>query len=87
MTQAITVKEIASRIDAHLHRFEADPSINRRPDYGSRPYLLARAFASGRWVQICYVDYHRFEALPKADAERYLAWLDAGNVGRHWEMP
>ena len=64
--------EIAARINAHLKRFE--------------PYYGARAWAGGRWVYVAYTSSLEFDShLSKADAERYLDWLDAGNVGRHWE--
>lgn len=80
------LKEIASRINAHLKRIEADPKLNPydRPG-GCRPYYMAGAWAAGRWVGVKYVSYQGFRNLSKADAERYLDWLDAGNVGRHYE--
>mgnify|MGYP001558225105 CR=1 FL=1 len=76
--------EIAQRIHAHLTRFKADPVINA-PRNGVKPYYLAGATAAGGWVQVCYVNYQGYRALRKADAERYLAWLDAGNVGSHYK--
>ena len=86
----MTCKEIAARIDAHLKRFEADPEINAiDPRYGTSPFW--RAFAQvkqgtrGAGVRIKYVGYQIERTICKADAERYLAWLDAGNVGKHWE--
>ena len=33
-----------------------------------------------------YVSYQGEASLKKAEAEAYLAWLDAGNVGRHYEQ-
>ena len=79
-------KDIAARIDAHLRRFEADKVINK-PDekYGTCRYYHAGAWANAGWVNVKYVSYQGVTSLKKADAEKYLAWLDAGNVGRHWE--
>ena len=76
--------EIAQRIDAHLKRFENDPVINDRP-YPYTLYYRASAYVAGGWVRIRYVSYKSYSALRKADAERYLAWLDAGNVGSHYK--
>lgn len=85
--------EIAARIHAHLKRFAADPKINKERTYTKdgkeyfrgRPFYYAGAHASGRWVWVVYVTYQGGHALSKQDAERYLVWLDAGNVGRHFE--
>lgn len=85
------LKEIASRINAHLKRFEADPVINagyidaRRK--GLHPYYLAGAWSSGNRAYVSYVNYQGSSSLTKADAIAYLAWLDAGNVGTHWRAP
>ena len=80
--------EIAERIHAHLKRFEKDPKINpARASHGNtRAYYCSFASASGRYVYVTYITYQGHSALPKADAEAYLAWLDAGNVGRHYEQ-
>jgi hypothetical protein len=81
-----TLNEIAARIRAHLKRFEADPAINgRHPRSGTSAYYLARAYRGGRYVSVSYVTYQGATTLDRERAERYLAWLDAGNVGRHWE--
>ena len=78
--------EIAARIDAHLKRFESSLKINPPAEgYGSELYYDARAYVGGRWVYVSYVSYQDNSNLSKADAERYLAWMDAGNIGRHWE--
>lgn len=80
-----TTKEIADAIHLHLRRFERDPKINPiDPKYKTRPYYMAGAGATGNgrvWVR--YVAYQLTSYLTRADAARYLAWLDAGNVGRH----
>lgn len=83
------LSEIASRIDIHLRRFERDPNINVRPkhkEYRTLPYYGARAFYSGSRVFVCYVSYQGDTSLTKAEAQRYLAWLDAGNIGKHFGL-
>jgi hypothetical protein len=85
--------EIAKRINAHLKRFESDPVINadkvhtnlRGQESRLKPYYCAGAAASGRYVFVMYVAYQGEIHLTKDEALRYLAWLDAGNVGKHWE--
>lgn len=84
----LSMKEIGKRIDKHLRRFEADPKINidRSPEKtGLRDYYKAGAHGEGRWVWVTYVAYQGNRTLSKADALKYLAWLDAGNVGRHYK--
>lgn len=85
----MTLKEIATRIDAHLKRFEQDKEINRYKDSrsldGLHPYWRAGAWVGGRYVRVCYISYQGTSALTKQQAEQYLAWLDAGNVGSHWK--
>ena len=86
----MTLTEIAKRISVHLHRFEEDPAINNfgdalREQDKLKPYWLSRAFQAGRYVGVIYVDYQGASNLTKAQAEKYLAWLDAGNVGKHWK--
>ena len=81
----MTAQEIAARIDAHLQRFEKDPQINEpHPKYQTHPYYKARAWASGGWVKVVYVAHQGSDTLKLPVAEKYLAWLDAGNVGRHF---
>jgi hypothetical protein len=80
--------EIASRIKAHLKRFEADPTINKRDKtYRLTPYYWPGAYRAGSKVAVCYVSFHGASKLTKAEAEAYLAWLDAGNVGKHYSVP
>lgn len=52
---------------------------------GSSPYFQPNAYQAGRYVGVCYISFQGASNLSKADAEKYLAWLDAGNVGRHYE--
>ena len=81
--------EIAARIAAHLARFEADPALRQTHGIdGPRVVRYRKPFvkASGGRVCIRYVDYHNLRAcIYKGQALAYLAWLDAGGVGRHWE--
>lgn len=82
----MTLKEIASRIDAHLKRFEADPKINKTKRTGGMKlsrFYNAGSTDSGRCVYVCYVAYRGNSHLSKPEGTRYLAWLDAGNVGTH----
>jgi hypothetical protein len=88
-----TLKDIAACISAHLKRIEADPKLNKfkhsTPEQASghfTPFWLARCWGSGRGVGILYVGYQSPTTLTRRQAERYLAWLDAGNVGKHWQV-
>ena len=82
--------EIANRIHAHLRRFEADPKINvsesGKPT-GARKYFCTNAYSAGGRVFVIYVTYQGRNSLTKAQALAYLAWLDAGNVGKHYRVP
>jgi hypothetical protein len=84
----LTTKEIGQQINAHLKRFEADPKINvdRSPEKrGLFPYFRAGASGHRAHVYVSYISYQGQSTLKRADALKYLAWLDAGNVGRHFE--
>jgi hypothetical protein len=79
--------EIAGKIAAHLQRFENDPEINKRREANKLlPYHWAGARATKRHVSVVYVSFQGPSYLSKAEALEYLAWLDAGNVGRHFKM-
>ena len=90
------MKEIAERINAHLKRFEADPEINTEITYhsnrtgkqesaGHRFYYAGAYYHRGPKVSVTYISYQGHSNLSKDEALRYLEWLDAGNVGRHYE--
>ena len=82
----MTLTEIGKRIHAHLKRFEADPKINKpHPKYKTSPFYWAGAARVGRYVSVSYVNYQGSQSLTRDQAEAYLAWLDSGNVGRHFE--
>jgi hypothetical protein len=80
------LREIADRINEHLHRFDADPALNQ-PKEGSNipPYYCAYAGVAGSYVRVTYVSFQGGTNLRKSDAEEYLRWLDAGNVGKHYK--
>jgi hypothetical protein len=85
----LTNTEIARRINEHLKRFESDPVINvpmMNRGMNTTPYYNAGAFNGGRYVTITYVSYQSASFLTKAKALEYLAWLDAGNVGKHFRL-
>lgn len=80
--------EIAEKISKHLKRFEGSKKHNPPdPKYKLRPYYCASAFVYGARVYVSYISYQGRSGLKKVDALKYLAWLDAGNVGRHHECP
>lgn len=81
-----TCRELAARISAHLKRWEADSTINTKDaKYGTSRFYRAGAYSHGGWVTVTYVGYQGQTSLRKADAERYLAKIEAGFVGRHFE--
>lgn len=85
----VKLKEIADRIDAHLKRFEKDPAINKliaTRKMKLRTYWLPSAVVAGNRVFVRYVSYQGQTSLTKAEAERYLIWLDEGNTGPHWAI-
>jgi len=97
-TKPIALTVLAGRIGEHLRRFERDPKINRRRRYdretgkwhddpqGTGDYYMANAYSNGRRVSVVYISYQGGSKLTRAEAMVYLAWLDAGNVGKHFEM-
>jgi hypothetical protein len=96
-TKTDIARDLASKIDVHLKRFERDPKINPSkrfdqekkvwvPDnMGVRDYYFARATGIRHRVWVIYVMYQSGSYLSIEEAQKYLAWLDTGNVGRHFE--
>ena len=96
-TKTSVAHELAQKIDAYLRRFERSPKINPGKRYnqekkkwvpdpmGLRDYYGASARGDRRRVWIIYITYQGGSYLSIEDAQKYLAWLDAGNVGRHYE--
>lgn len=83
----MNLDEIAQRISVHLRRFEVDDKINaRHSKYKTTPYYKASAFKYGRYVKIRYILYQSGSSISKDDAIKYLEWLDAGGVGKHFSM-
>jgi len=85
LTKTAIAQDLAKRIDAHLKRFEQSPKINAVRKEGTRSYYNAYAIGDRHRVFVKYVHYQGGSHLSIEDATKYLAWLDAGNVGRHYE--
>lgn len=97
VTKTEVADQIAQRINVHLKRFERDPKINPGKRYseakkkwvsdamGVHDYYGAGARGDRHRVWVKYVTYQGGSHLSIEDAEKYLVWLDAGNVGRHYE--
>ena len=83
--------DLAAAISKHLERFENDPVINATPpavngNMRLPPYFRASAnYPGGSYVQVMYISFQGWQMLKRDEAIRYLAWLDKGNVGRHYE--
>jgi hypothetical protein len=89
-TKTQRAAEIGARIDVHLKRFEEDPKINRidhsAEDRRLPPFYRAGAAGIRHRVFVRYVSFQGITYLSVEDAARYLAWLDAGHVGKHWKV-
>jgi hypothetical protein len=97
-TKTEIARDLGEKINVHLQRFQRDPKINPSKRYdnttktwvsdehGIREYFGAKAFSDRRRVRIVYVSYHGASFLSIEDAKKYLAWLDAGNVGSHYKV-
>lgn len=81
------LNEIAARINEYLQKFEKDLSINKiDPKNYTCKFYYANAYSGGKFVFIKYINSQGSTPLTRERAERYLAWLEAGNVGMHFEM-
>jgi len=78
------LEALAARINTHLTRLEADAAWNVRPGGGRRLYL-AHARRAGNRIAVTYVSYQGRSTITRDEAERYLAKLDGGFKGRHFE--
>lgn len=78
------LEEIARRISAHLKRLEDDEAWNVTPS-GRRRMWQACALRAGSRVACTYVSYQGTTNLTRDEAIRYLAALDGGFKGRHFE--
>jgi hypothetical protein len=78
-------RDIAAEIDVYLKKFEASKKINRpRKGNSISPYYNAGCWDGGRYVNVKYVEFQGTSCLSKAEALKYLEWLKAGNIGRHY---
>lgn len=89
MVSNAKLKEVADRINEYLKRFAEDPTINVRPTPNMTPpyHRPLCVYWGGARVRLKYVSYHGEFNLTKAEAVAYLQWLDAGNVGKHFQVP
>ena len=81
-----TLTEIAARIDAHLKRFEADPVIDIMASDGLPLFYHAAAVQVGGFVSLTYRLYQNGARIRRDRALAYLEWLDAGNIGKHYDF-
>ena len=81
----LKLTEIAARIDAHLKRFEDQ---EHRLRIGDREWYHSSCEVYGTRLKLHYMTTRELTgfSVKKSDAITYLAWLDAGNVGKHWEV-
>lgn len=81
-TTRLKLADIALRIADHLARMEKND-----PNHGTTRsrYWHSNAWPAGSRVGVRYISYQAAWKLTRADALEYLAWLDAGNEGRHSE--
>lgn len=96
-TKTEVAAALGQKIDAHLKRIEGDLTLNppKRFDEATKTWVLdpaglsayygARAMGDRYRVWVIYVSFQGGSYMSIEDAEKYLAWLDAGNVGRHFE--
>jgi hypothetical protein len=97
-TKTEIARDLGEKINVHLQRFQRDPKINPGKRYdkttktwvsdarGVRDYYGAQAFGDRHRVRVVYVSYQGASILSIEDAQKYLLWLDAGNVGMHHEV-
>lgn len=87
-----TLATIAARIDAHLKRMERDEVRNldlipatakHREQHLSHFYMANCWYAGGAKIRIAYITYQGSRCITRDEALAYLAWLDAGNYGKH----
>ena len=79
----MTLIEVAQNITRHLSRMEEGREL---PDNGELPVLYkAYAWRAGNRVKIRYKSFWNPSSLTRGEAEGYLAWLDAGNSGTHYD--
>jgi hypothetical protein len=82
-TQTFICERLAMAINGYLEEFEAMGKL--RGKAAPVKFYNASARGSGVYVYVTYISYQGSHTLNQVEAERYLAWLDAGNIGRHFE--
>jgi hypothetical protein len=97
-TKTEIAHDLGARINVHLSRFERDPAINPGKRYdketkayvpderGIRDYYGAKARGARHRVLVVYVVYQDSHYLSIEEALKYLVWLNAGNIGTHYEI-
>lgn len=95
-TKTEIAAQLGQKIDAHLKRIENDPVLNPGHRYdkerkervldpmGVRSFYGAGAKGDRFRVWVIYVSYQGGSYMSIEDAQKYLAWLDVGNVGHHF---
>lgn len=83
----MTMSELAEWINLYLKMFEGDPKINKKDDRNIPRFWHSFCHYPGRGpkISVKYISFQHTSTLSKAEAEKYLEWLEAGNVGRHYE--
>jgi hypothetical protein len=76
----LTCEQIANRIYKILKELET-----KKLDKKFNLYEVNVWSGSGV-VHIRYVDYWNYDTLTKVEALEYLKWLEAGNIGNHYDM-
>ncbi len=92
MSQPITLIDLAADINHYLRSFAADLHINKPVPMESDPatlrppYQFTSVCRIRGGVSVTYDPIYGQHRLPRVEAEHYLAWLEAGNVGKHSDM-
>ena len=85
MDKPMKLAELAGRIRTHLARLEADDNVNVSSDGKRKLFWCSGATSSGNRVFCIYVAYQGDTSLTRDQATRYLAKLEDGFIGRHFE--
>jgi hypothetical protein len=79
----MTLTEAAKNTHAHLCRIEEAQLL---PSHRDLPVLYnAHAWRAGNRVKVRYKSFWNPSSLTRVQAEAYLAWLDGGNNGTHFD--
>jgi hypothetical protein len=85
--------DTALSISRHLQRFANDKSIAEKlwtdgngQDHALTLYWGPVCYRAGSRAKVKYVAYQYESSLTKSEAEEYLAWLNAGNIGTHRDV-